>query len=88
MPELYLEDAEGRSLTLAPFFRYDNADPRRTHAGLRQAYLLLFGEIGEGEWELRVGVDQVLRLTTFRAAKLSLVCWGMWTVLPAHWLSH
>ena len=59
VPELYLEDAAGRSLTLAPFFRYDNADSRRTYADLREAYLLLFGGIGDGEWELRVGVDQV-----------------------------
>ena len=59
VPKLYLEDAEGRSLRLAPFFRYDNADSRRTHADLREAYLLLFGEIGDGEWELRIGVDQV-----------------------------
>ena len=59
VPELYLEDAAGRSLTLAPFFRYDNADSRRTYADLREAYLLLFGEIGDGEWELRAGVDQV-----------------------------
>ena len=59
VPKLYLEDAAGRSLTLAPFFRYDNTDSRRTHADLREAYLLLFGEIGDGEWELRVGVDQV-----------------------------
>ncbi len=58
-PKLYLADAAGRSLTLAPFFRYDNSDPRRTHADLREAYLLLFGEIGAGEWELRVGIDQV-----------------------------
>ena len=58
-PQLYLEDAAGRSLTLSPFFRYDNADSRRTHADLREAYLLLFGEIGDGEWELRAGVDQV-----------------------------
>ena len=29
VPKLYLEDAAGRSLTLAPFFRYDNAP---THA--------------------------------------------------------
>ena len=43
-PKLYLESAAGRSLTLAPFFRYDNTDPRRTHADLREAYLLLFGE--------------------------------------------
>ena len=58
-PRLYLEDAGGRSLTLAPFLRYDSTDPRRTHADLREAYLLLFGEIGEGEWELRAGVARV-----------------------------
>ena len=58
-PNLYLADAEGRSFTLSPFFRYDNADPRRTHADLREAYFLVFGEIGDGEWELRVGIDQV-----------------------------
>ncbi len=59
VPKLYLEDDKGRSFTLSPFFRYDNADPRRTHADLREAYFLLFGEIGDGEWELRVGIDQV-----------------------------
>ncbi len=58
-PKLYLEDAEGRSFTLTPFFRYDAADPRRTHADLHEAYLLLFGEIGNSGWELRLGVDQV-----------------------------
>ena len=59
LPKLYLEDAKGISFTLVPFFRYDNADPRRTHADLREAYFLLFGEIGDGEWELRVGIDKV-----------------------------
>ena len=58
-PKLYLEDAAGRSLSLAPFFRYDGADPSRTHFDLHEAYLLLFGEIGDDEWELRLGVDQV-----------------------------
>lgn len=58
-PKLYFADAKGRSLTLSPFFRYDNADSRRTHVDLREAYLLLFGEIGNSEWELRVGIDQV-----------------------------
>ena len=58
-PKLYLEDAAGGSFTLAPFFRYDAADPRRTHADLHEAYLLLFGEIGDDEWELRLGVDRV-----------------------------
>ena len=58
-PELYAEDKEGRSITISPFFRYDSADPRRTHADLREAFLLLYGELGEGEWELRLGVDRV-----------------------------
>ena len=58
-PRLYLEDTGGRSLTLAPFFRYDHADPRRTHFDLREAYLLAYGDIGDSGWELRVGVDQV-----------------------------
>lgn len=58
-PEFHLEDTRGRSLTLTPFFRYDSADPRRTHFDLREAYLLLFGQSGSGEWELRLGVDRV-----------------------------
>ena len=58
-PKLYLEDHAGRSLNLVPFFRYDAGDPRRTHADLREAYLLLFGDMGNDEWELRLGVDQV-----------------------------
>ena len=58
-PTLFLEDPEGRSFTLTPFFRLDGADSRRTHADLREAYLLLFGELGEGEWEARLGVDRV-----------------------------
>ena len=58
-PTLFLEDDEGRSFTLTPFFRFDGADSRRTHADLREAYLLLFGELGEGEWEARLGVDRV-----------------------------
>lgn len=58
-PKLYLEDAAGRSFTLAPFFRYDHSDPRRTHFDLREAYLLLLGDIGDDQWELRLGVDRV-----------------------------
>ena len=58
-PEFHFEDARGRSFSLTPFFRYDSADPRRTHFDLREAYLLLFGQSGRGEWELRLGVDRV-----------------------------
>ena len=55
----YVEDDEGRSFTITPFFRYDAGDPDRTHADLREAFLLLYGDAGEGEWELRLGVDRV-----------------------------
>ena len=58
-PEFYVEDIAGRSFTLAPFFRYDAADSRRTHVDLREAYLLMFGAMGDNEWELRLGVGQV-----------------------------
>ena len=55
----YMEDDEGRSITVTPFYRFDAGDPERTHADLREAFLLLYGDIGEGEWELRLGVDRV-----------------------------
>ena len=58
-PTLFLEDPEGRSFTLTAFFRGDAADSRRTHADLREAYLLLFGELDDGEWEARLGIDRV-----------------------------
>lgn len=58
-PRVYLEDTRGRSFTLAPFLRLDAGDERRTHADLREAYLLLFGEVRGQEWEVRLGVDRV-----------------------------
>ena len=58
-PEFYAEDEEGRSLTVSPFLRYDSADTNRSHFDLREAFLLLYGEAGDGEWELRLGVDRV-----------------------------
>ncbi len=58
-PELYLEDAEGRSLTFEVFHREDSMDPERTHFDVQKAYLLLYGDLGDGEWELRVGNDRV-----------------------------
>ena len=58
-PKLYVEEDGGSSFTLVPFFRYDSADSVRTHWDLREAYALLFGELGEGEWEVRLGADRV-----------------------------
>lgn len=58
-PTLHLESASGRSFTMAPFFRYDHSDPRRTHFDVREAYLLFFGDAGSGGWEARLGAGQV-----------------------------
>lgn len=58
-PEFYLDSMESWSFTVAPFFRYDSADLRRTHADLREAYFLIYGDIGNDEWELRLGIDRV-----------------------------
>ena len=56
---LHAQHADGASFTLTPFYRYDSADAYRTHADLREAYLLVFGELGDGEWEARIGFDRV-----------------------------
>ena len=58
-PTLYAVSAQGTSFTFAPFYRYDSADSQRTHADVRQAYLLTYGEWGENGWELRLGLDRV-----------------------------
>ena len=58
-PTLYGEVAQRTSFTLTPLFRYDSADSRRTHADLREAYLLTYGDWGENSWELRLGLDRV-----------------------------
>ena len=55
----YVENEQGTSITLTPFLRYDAGDPDRTYADFREAYLLMYGDIGDGEWELRLGIDRV-----------------------------
>ncbi len=58
-PTLHAEIAQGTSFTFTPLYRYDSADSRRTHADLREAYLLMYGDWGENSWELRLGLDRV-----------------------------
>ena len=55
----YMEGDEGGSFTLTPFFRYDAGDAERTHGDIREAYFLLYGDVGDDEWEVRLGVDRV-----------------------------
>lgn len=52
-------DEQDRSFTFTPYFRYDATDSERTLADVREAYFLTYGDIGENEWEFRIGVDKV-----------------------------
>ena len=58
-PTLYADIAHTTSVTLTALYRYDSADSRRTHADVREAYLLMHGDWGENLWELRLGLDRV-----------------------------
>ncbi len=58
-PTIYSESAEGNSFTFTPFIMIDSVDSERTHVDIREAYYLTFGSMGESEWELRIGIDQV-----------------------------
>ncbi len=58
-PELYFQSDAGWSFTLTPFLRYDSADSNRSHTDIREACFLVYGDAGDGEWELRLGVDRV-----------------------------
>jgi len=58
-PTLYGEIGPRTSFTLTPLYRYDSADSHRTHADLREAWLLTHGDWGENFWELRLGFDRV-----------------------------
>ena len=58
-PTLHGELAPATSFTFTPLYRFDSADSRRTHADLREAYLLRHGEWGQHSWQLRAGVDRV-----------------------------
>ena len=55
----YIENEGGTSITVTPFLRYDAGDPDRTYADFREAYLLMYGDVGDDEWELRLGIDRV-----------------------------
>ena len=58
-PELYFETESGSSFTFKPIYRHDTMDPRRRRGDIREAYFLWYGQAGEGEWELRLGIDQI-----------------------------
>lgn len=58
-PTLYWDVTDTTSFTFTPLYRYDSADSRRTHADVREAFLLMYGDWGENSWELRLGMDRV-----------------------------
>jgi len=55
----FLVDGQDRSFTFTPYFRYDATDPERSLVDVREAYFLTYGDIGDSEWELRLGIDKV-----------------------------
>ncbi len=59
LPSFEIEGDSGRSLAVEAFFRQEEGDGERSHADLREAYLLLLGDLGAAEWELRLGIDRV-----------------------------
>ena len=58
-PEIYVENESGSSFSVKPFYRSDSADTHRQHGDLREAYFLTYGETDSGEWEIRLGIDQI-----------------------------
>ena len=58
-PTLYEEVAQSTAVTVSLFYRYDSADSQRTHADLREAHLLTYGDWDESSWELRMGLYRV-----------------------------
>ncbi len=59
-PEFYVETDQGAVFKFAPFYRYDNSDDQRRHADIREAYFANYGDVGNGEWEFKIGIDHVL----------------------------
>ena len=58
-PTLYEEVAQSTAVSVSLFYRYDSADSQRTHADLREAHLLTYGDWDESSWELRMGLYRV-----------------------------
>ncbi len=54
-PEFYYDFGNSKSFTVTPFARVDSADKKRTHADLRDAFFMTYGD----DWEIRVGLDKV-----------------------------
>jgi len=59
MPSFHFEHLEGDSITLTPYFRADGTGKEAIDVDIREAYYLTYGYVGDTEWELRLGVDQV-----------------------------
>jgi len=58
-PSFHFEHLEGDSITLTPYFRADGTGKEAIDVDIREAYYLTYGYVGDTEWELRLGMDQV-----------------------------
>ena len=58
-PKIYIENDEGASFTFSPYLRFSTSDVSQNHFDIREGYYLNYGSLGNLDWELRLGIDQV-----------------------------
>ena len=56
---LYGDGPNDNGFAITPHIRLDKSDSLGTRVDLREAYYYKFGVVGEIDWELRMGIDQV-----------------------------
>ena len=56
---LYGDGPNDNGFAITPHIRLDKSDSLGTRIDLREAYYYKFGVVGEIDWELRMGIDQV-----------------------------
>ncbi|MCY4301671.1 MAG: hypothetical protein OXC68_08050 [Aestuariivita sp.] len=58
-PTLYIESQSGASFSLKSFVQFDPSDTHRSRIEIKEAYWHNFGYVGDTEWDLRIGINEV-----------------------------
>jgi len=58
-PTLYVEGQSGASFSVKPFVQFDSSDTHRSRIEIKEAYWHNFGYVGDTEWDLRIGINEV-----------------------------
>ncbi len=56
---LHGNPADNSSVEFTPFFRYDHTETTTTHADVREAHFLSYGDWSKNSWELKLGISRV-----------------------------